>query len=70
MYEKPLPPAFSYQPTAEVVDFDDSNLDLQIQTRINAWFEDMVTLMTQDSSLVVTQKTLSFLQRPERDHVM
>lgn len=49
----------------EPVDFKERDIDPQLQLRMNAWFDDIVTSLFSESSVVATQKFLSLVSRAD-----
>ncbi len=47
---------FQYNIKAEIENFDDSNMDLEIRNRINSWVEDIVDSVTLEYSHIQTEK--------------
>lgn len=41
---------FSYKINESLIDFDDNNIDKDIQTRINSWMEDIISILLYDYS--------------------
>ncbi len=52
------PIIFEYEPTAEMIPFDDNTLPPMIRKRVNQWIEDMETVMRLEASVIVSQRTL------------
>jgi hypothetical protein len=52
----------NYEPTQEIIEFNDNNIDVAIKNRINEWIEDMISVISFDPSTIVTNKFLKLIQ--------
>lgn len=58
--------SFSYIPSAEIGSFDESNIPEEIRLRVNAWIEDMESVMRMEASTIVTKRTLGLILYDEK----
>jgi len=58
------PIVFNYD-SKETIEFDDSNLDVQIKNRINSWIEDIIDSVSIEYSSILTKRLINFLQTDE-----
>ena len=58
------PIKFNYD-SKETIEFDDSNLDVQIKNRINSWIEDIIDSVSIEYSSILTKRLINFLQTDE-----
>ena len=56
---------FNYKITKEIIEFDDSNLNLEIKNRINAWIEDINDVLVLEYSSVMTERLLKLIKKDE-----
>ncbi len=58
---------FNYQKQEEIKVFDASNIDIEIQNRINAWVEDIIFMTTNDYSSLLTQRLRKLIKQNKND---
>ncbi len=54
-----IPNSVEVPPKADPADFDERNIDPLLQLRMNAWFDDIVSALFSDPSVVAAEKFLS-----------
>ena len=54
----------------EPIDFNEHQIDAQLQLRMNVWFDDLLTFLFSESSIVATQKFLDLVSSQNRESVM
>lgn len=52
----------NYQPTQEIIEFNDDNTHEAIKWRINEWIEDIISVVSFDPSSIVTNKFLRLIE--------
>jgi len=57
---------FSYINT-EKIEFDDSNIDIQIKNRINFWVEDIILSVSANYSHILTKRLINLLEKKDDD---
>ncbi len=57
---------FSYQPSQEMLPFDDHHLPGEVRDRVNAWIEDMEIVTHMEASTEITRRTLSLILYDEK----
>lgn len=55
------PIEFHYEASGETLQFDDHALPDEIRKRVNIWIEDMETILVHESSVLLSQRTLSMI---------
>lgn len=60
---------FSYEISANTIDFDDHALPSEIRDRVNAWIEDMESVVSFEPSSIITKRTLGLILYDEKIRV-